>query len=135
VRVLEFLMDWKTLYKGLQSLNWFILLILSSVSYVLMSSLFTAGVILGGLTAIGNFNVLQHTIYGAFSAKGFTKSRFSIIAKFNLRLLGVGVILYVLITKGLVHPVGLALGLSIVVFSIVGMGIHLALRIRTGEAI
>jgi hypothetical protein len=129
------LMDWKTLYKDLQSLNWFILLILSSVSYLLMSPLFTAGVILGGLTAIANFNVLQHTIYGAFSAKGFTKSRFSIIAKSNLRLLGMGVILYVLITRGLVHPIGLGVGLSIVVFSIVGIGIHLALRMRTGEAI
>jgi hypothetical protein len=129
------LMDWKTLYKDLQSLNWWILLVLSFVSYLLMAPVFTAGVILGGLTAIGNFNLLQHTIYGAFSARGFTKSRISIIAKFNLRLLGVGAILYILITKGLVHPVGLGLGLSTVVFSIVGMGIHLAFKMRTGEAI
>jgi hypothetical protein len=128
-------MDWKTLYKDLKRLNWFILLMLSSMSYFLMSPVFTAGVILGGLTAIANFGLLQHTIFGAFSAKGFTKSRISIIAKFNLRLLGVGVILYILITKGLVHPVGLGLGLSIVVFSIVGMGIHLAFKMRTGEAI
>jgi hypothetical protein len=34
-----------------------------------------------------------------------------------------------------VHPVGLGLGLSIVVFSIVGIGIHLAFKMRTGEAI
>jgi uncharacterized membrane protein len=129
------LMDWKTLYKDLKSMNWFILLVLSSMSYLLMEPVFTAGVILGGLTAIANFSLLQHTIYGAFSAGGFTKSRISIIAKFNLRLLGVGVILYILITKGLVHPVGLGLGLSIVVFSIVGMGIHLAFKMRTGEAI
>lgn len=128
-------MDWKTLYKDLQRLNWSVLLILSSMSYLLMAPLFTAGVILGGLTAIANFNLFQNTLYGAFSAQGFTKSRILIIAKFNLRLLAVGVILYILITKGLVHPVGLALGLSTVVFSIVGMGIHLAFKMRTGEAI
>jgi hypothetical protein len=128
-------MDWKILYKDLQSLNWVILLVLSFMSQLLMTPAFTAGVILGGLTAIANFNLLQHTIYGAFSTKGVLKGKASIIAKFNLRLLGVGATLYILITKGLVHPVGLALGLSTVVFSIVGMGIHLAFKMRTGEAI
>ncbi|MBN2034121.1 MAG: ATP synthase subunit I [Deltaproteobacteria bacterium] len=128
-------MEWKILYKDLKGLNWLILLVLSLSSYLLMAPVFTAGVISGGLTAIANFNLLQHTINGAFTAKGLTKSRVSIIAKYNLRLLGVGVILYVLITKGLVHPVGLALGLSTVVFAIVGIGINLAFKMRTGEAI
>ena len=128
-------MDWKTLHKALQSLNWFILLVLSSMSYLLMAPVFTAGVILGGLTAIANFNIFQHTLCAAFTDQGFTKSKISIIAKFNLRLLGLGAILYILITKGLVHPVGLCLGLSIVVFSIVGIGINLALKMRSGEAV
>jgi len=128
-------MDWKTLYKDLQSLNWLILLVLSAGSHLLMAPAFTAGVIFGGLTAIANFNVFQHTIHAAFSEKGMKKGKASIIAKFNLRLLGLGAILYILITKGLVHPVGLGLGLSTVVFSIVGIGIHLALKMRTGEAI
>ena len=128
-------MDWKILYKDLQRLNWSILLVLSFMSYLLMAPPFTAGVILGGLTAIANFSVFQHTLRRAFTGHGFTRSKISIIAKANLRLLGLGVVLYLLITKGLVHPVGLGLGLSTVVFSIVGIGIHLAIKMRTGEAI
>ena len=44
-------------------------------------------------------------------------------------------ILYVLIAKEWIDPLGLAVGLSTVVLSIVGLGIGLALRIRTKEAI
>lgn len=128
-------MDWKTLYRDLKSLNWFTLLVLSSMSYFLLKPQFTTGVILGGLTAIANFSVFQHTICSAFSPEGPKKKKISIILKYQLRLLCLGVILYILITKGLVHPVGLALGISTVVFSIVGMGIYLALKMRTGEAV
>jgi hypothetical protein len=101
-----------------------------------MSPYWTAGVILGGLIAIANFNVLQHTVRRAFSPEGVHQgARFSIVGKYYLRLAALGVILYVLITGGWIDPVGLAVGLSTVVLSIVGSGIGLALRIRTKEAI
>ena len=88
------------------------------------------------MIAIANFNVLQHTVRRAFSPEGIHQgARFSIVGKYYLRLLALGVILYVLITRGWIDPVGLAVGLSTVVLSIVGLGIGLALRIRTKEAI
>ena len=59
----------------------------------------------------------------------------SIIAKYYLRLLALGVIIYFLITRGWVDPVGLAVGLSTVVISIVTLGIYLARKTYTGEAI
>jgi hypothetical protein len=128
-------MDWKTVYEDLKVQNWIILLILSSISYFLLSPSRTLGTILGGFLIIANFKVFQHTIRNAFSPDGLLVSRkISIIAKYYFRLLVMGVIIFVLINKGLVDPVGLALGLSTVVISIVIFGIGMALNTFTKEA-
>jgi len=85
------------------------------------------GVILGGFIIIANFKVFQHTICCAFSPQGIMrKKKISIIAKYYLRLLALGIIIYILITRGWVDPVGLAVGLSTVVISIVSFGISSA---------
>jgi hypothetical protein len=128
-------MEWKKLHSILRMVNWLVLLALSSAGYFIMSPFWTAGVILGGLIAIANFNVLQHTIRGAFSPKGIHQgARFSIVGKYYLRLLVLGVIIYFLITRGWIDPVGLVVGLSTVIFGIIGFGISMALRTRTREA-
>ena len=129
-------MDWKTLYRELKTINWFVLLILASGSFFVMSPRFTTGVILGGIIVIANFNLLQHAVYGAFSPGGAAaKAKAGIIAKFYLRLLALGVIIYLLIVNGGIDPIGLGVGLSTVVFSIIVLGIHMALKTKTGEAI
>ena len=129
-------MEWQRFHNILRMLNWLVLLFFSLASYFSMSPHWTAGVILGGLVAIANFNVLQHTVRRAFSPEGIHQgARFSIVGRYYLRLLALGVILYVLITRGWIDPVGLAVGLSTVVLSIAGLGIGLALGIRTKEAI
>ena len=128
-------MDWRILYHEIKMLNWLILLVLSGVSYFLMSAAWTLGVILGGFVIIANFSMLQHTIRQAFSTDGqMIRGKAAIIAKYYLRLLGLGIMIYLLITRGWVDPVGLAVGLSTVVLSIVIMGIHMALKTRTREA-
>jgi hypothetical protein len=129
-------MDWKRLHKPLSMLNWAILLILGCASALWMPSAFTGGVILGGLLSIANFHVLQRTVQGAFSAQGsMKKGKFSVILKYYLRLFALGVIIYILLKKGFVDPMGLAVGVSIIVFSIIGVGINLALKSKTGEAV
>ena len=129
-------MDWKILYSTLKTLNWLILLALSLLSYFFMSPPWTTGVIAGGLITIANFGLLQHTIKGVFSSEKIEKTvKLTIVAKYYFRLLALGVILFILITGGWVDPVGLAVGLSTVVFSIVGVGIRMALKTPTREAI
>jgi hypothetical protein len=124
------------LFKNLQMLNWIVLLALASASNCLMKQDFTLGIILGGLMIIANFNLLQHTIYGAFSPDGVMQTRkMSIIAKHYLRLAVLGILIYVLITGQWVHPVGLTIGLSIVVISIIALGIHMSYKASTGETI
>jgi hypothetical protein len=129
-------MEWQRFHNILSMLNWLVLLGFSSVSYFSMGPSWTTGVLLGGLIAIANFAVLQRTVRRAFSPEGIHQgARFSIVGKYYLRLLALGVILYVLITRGWIDPLGLAVGLSTVVLSIIGLGIGLALRIRTKEAV
>jgi hypothetical protein len=129
-------MEWQRFHNVLRMLNWVVLLCFSLVSYFSMSPFWTTGVLLGGLIAIGNFTVLQRTVRRAFSSEGIHQgARFSIVGKYYLRLLALGVILCVLISEGWIDPLGLAVGLSTVVLSIVGLGISLALRVRTKEAI
>jgi hypothetical protein len=129
-------MDWKSLQKRLRLLNWVILVILSSTSALLMSTSFAGGVFSGGLIAITNFHVLQHTIRGAFLSDGnMRKGKFSIIIKSYLRLFALGVIIYLFIDKGLVDPIGLAVGVSTILFSIVSLGISLVVKTKAGEAV
>ncbi|MGD9033694.1 MAG: ATP synthase subunit I [Desulfobacteraceae bacterium] len=128
-------MDWEKTYKDLKRLNWFTLFIMSLLSYFLLSSSFTLGIILGGFIIIANFKVLQHTIRRGFSSQGvMNASKFIIIVKYYLRLLALGVVICYLIKRGWVDPVGLAVGLSTVVISIVSFGIKTAFKTVTGEA-
>jgi len=128
-------MDWEIIYEELKVNNWITLLILSSTSYFLLSPSQTLGTITGGLIVIANFRVFQHAIRKAFSPDGlFKSSRTSIILRYYIRLLVLGIIIFILIWKGWVDPVGLAIGLSTVVISIFTLGIRMAMKIFAGEA-
>ena len=120
----------------LRKLNWLVLLLFSLAGYFFMSHSLTIGIILGGLIIIANFSIFQHTIRCAFSPeRPMKKTKKSIIImKYYLRLLAMGTILYLLVARGWVDPIGLAIGLSTVVVSIVGFGIKRAWGIKTEEA-
>ena len=128
-------MDWVKVYKDLCRRSWIILLLLAIGSFFVMSLTLTMGVVLGGLIVIVNFDILQSTIRRAFPANGAVKSKKAIlIAKSYVRLLALGAIIYFLIRIGIVDPIGLTIGLSTVVISIVSFGISSALKMRTREA-
>lgn len=119
-------MEWQKASKAIRTFNWVILFVLALISFIFLSPACTLGIILGGLIIIANFNVLQHTILrGFFSEGGLGAKKVSIIAKYYLRLAVTGAIIFILIGQKWVHPAGLAAGLSIVVVSIVFLGIHL----------
>ena len=116
--------------------NWVILFILGTLSGIFMSVQFTLGVILGGLIIIGNFSLLNNTMRKAFSDQGVMKGKkMALIAKFYFRLAIMGLIIYILISNGWVNPIGLAVGLSIVVLSILNFGIRAAFRTSSREAV
>ena len=128
--------DRDKLLKQIKTDNWIILLILGSLSSVFMSGPFTLGVISGGLLIIANFSVLHHTIRSAFSDQGaFLGKKLALIAKSYFRLAFMGLIIYILITNRWVDPIGLAVGLSIIIFSILNLGVRSAWRTSSREAI
>jgi hypothetical protein len=127
--------DWESIYKDLKLRNWIILLVFSAMSFFLMSPAFTFGIIIGGLIIILNFRLFQNTLRRAFSSDGVMEGKkISIILKYFFRLLALGIILFILITRVRVDPVGLAIGLSTVVISIVSLGINRAWKAYTREA-
>lgn len=100
-----------------------------------MDNSLTLGIILGGLIIILNFRLFQNTIRRAFSPEGMMKDlKIIIILKYYFRLLALGIIIYIFIAKGGINPVGFAIGLSIVVISIISLGITRALKAHAGEA-
>ncbi len=122
--------------QDIRTFNWIILLILSALSGVFMEAQFTLGVVLGGLIIIANFSILQRSVRMAFSDQGAMKGKkIALIVKFYFRLAIMGLILYILITGGWVNPLGLAVGLSIVVLSILNFGIRAAFRTSSREAV
>lgn len=128
-------MDWEEVYRDLKKRNWIILLVLSAISALLMSHTVTLGVILGGLIIIVNFNILQHTIRRAFPSEKVVNNKKSIlIIKGYFRLLALGAVIYVILKLDMVDPIGLTVGLSTVVISIVSLGISGAFKILTEEA-
>jgi hypothetical protein len=122
--------------QDIKTFNWVILLILGAASGLFMTVQFTLGVILGGLIIIANFNLLHNTMRKAFSDQGAMKGKkMALIAKFYFRLAIMGLIIYILITEAWVNPLGLAVGLSIVVLSILNFGIRAAFRTSSREAV
>lgn len=97
--------------------NWIILGILLLLSLLWQDPSFSLGVLGGGLLALFSNRWLQRSLSkllgqaGGGSAKGFQ-------AGYLLRLLFVAAALYLLIAIAKVHPLGLALGLSVVVLNI-----------------
>jgi hypothetical protein len=116
--------NWDQIYDDLKRRGWIIFFILAAAGYFFMSRSFTLGIILGGIIIILNFSFLQSTIIKAFQKKSVnTKKKSLLIAKSFLRLFFLGGIIFLLLKYDLVDPIGLAIGLSIIFFSIVSMGI------------
>lgn len=117
-------MEWEKLYRNLKVLSLGVLLVLTSISYFVMSHTFTGGIVIGGLIALASFHMLQRTIRKGFAPERALKTKkASIIARLFLRLGVMGTLIYIVLSRQWVQPVGLTIGLSIVVISIVILGL------------
>lgn len=97
--------------------NWTLLVCLGALSF-LYSLHFASGVIFGGLIVTVNFHLLYRTLKKAL-APPHLASYHAVLAKYYVRFAISGVVIFFLIYKNIVNPVGLFIGLSIVVASIV----------------
>jgi hypothetical protein len=98
--------------------NW-VLLSASSISgLILFQPDFAKGIIFGGLIVTINFHLLYRTLRKAFTSPDLSSPN-AILAKYYLRFIVSGFIIFVLIAGHHVNPLGLFIGLSVVVASII----------------
>ena len=97
--------------------NWILFLAGSTAGFVLLPADFARGVLFGGLLVTLNFHLLAGTLRKALTPPHLS-SHNVVIAKYYLRFIGSGFIIFILIAGNYVNPVGLIIGLSVVVFSI-----------------
>jgi hypothetical protein len=97
--------------------NWILFAVTSIVGFIFMPAGFARGIFFGGLLVTANFHLLARTLKKALTPPHLT-SHNVVIAKYFMRYIGSGFIIFVLIAGHFVNPLGLIIGLSIVVFSI-----------------
>jgi ATP synthase I chain len=97
--------------------NWVLLAAVSLLGLLVTSPFFARGLILGGLIVTINFHLLARTLNKALRPRQLTSPNVVLI-KYYIRFIISGVIIFLLISQHLVNPVGLFIGLSVVVVSI-----------------
>jgi hypothetical protein len=97
--------------------NWVLFLSLSLLAVWLTSPAFFRGVVCGGLLVIINFHLLARTLRRAL-APPHLASTGTVLAKYYIRFIISGVVIFFLISTHFVNPLGLVVGLSVVVGSI-----------------
>ena len=78
---------------------------------------FALGILCGGLLVTVNFHLLYRTLKKAFRPPHLP-SVGSILAKYYIRFIVSGLIIFLLISQNVVNPFGLFIGLSVVVASL-----------------
>jgi len=97
--------------------NWILFLATSILGFLLLPTDFAKGVLFGGLLVTVNFHLLAGTLRKALTPPHLSSHNL-VIAKYFLRFIGSGFIIFILIAGNYVNPVGLVIGLSVVVISI-----------------
>jgi hypothetical protein len=98
--------------------NWILFATASISGFLFFPANYARGLFFGGLLVTVNFHLLARTLRTALTPPHLS-SHNVVIAKYFLRFIVSGFIIFVLIAGHFVHPVGLIIGLSVVVFSII----------------
>ena len=98
--------------------NWYLFLVASIFGFLSLPLDVAMGILCGGLIVTINFHLLSRTLKNALTPPNLT-SHNVIIAKYYIRFIISGIIIFLLISNRIVDPIGLILGLSVVVVSIV----------------
>ena len=97
--------------------NWFLFAVGSALALINLPLMFAMGVVAGSLIVTLNFHMLSRTLKKSFTPDHLS-SRNVILAKYYIRFVVSGFLIFLLISRHVVDPLGLLLGLSVVVVSI-----------------
>ena len=113
----------EALLKRLEQFNWVLLALLASGSFVFFSRKFALGVLAGGILAVANYYLVKRSLRRALDPERQGKTRFLYLLKYGLRFAALGLTIALLLIKGWVSPLGMLLGLSIIVLGIALVGV------------
>ncbi len=97
--------------------NWILCCAVSIGGFVLASGRFAWGILAGGLIVTINFHLLYRSLKRTLTPPYIANTR-AVLGKYYIRFLASAVIIFVLIADHYVNPLGLIIGLSVVVTSI-----------------
>jgi hypothetical protein len=106
------------LQKKIEMTNWIIMGILLMLSFFFMPYRFTLGMVLGGFISIVNFHWLDRDLRKVFSKLSERSGSF-VMVKYFIRITVTAVVLYFIISADIVDIIGLLIGLSTVVITMV----------------
>ena len=106
--------------------NWILLAAGALCAGLLAPGRFFWGVLLGGLLVTVNFTLLARTLKKALDPSQLSGYS-SVLAKYYLRFVVSGIIIIALLATRAVDPVGLIVGLSVVVVSIMAAVVYMLL--------
>ncbi len=98
--------------------NWALFVTFSLGGWLLATPGFARGVLFGGLLVTVNFHLLARNLKKTLTPP-YLSSHNAVLAKYYLRFVASGVIIFILIAGHFVNPLGLIIGLSVVVASII----------------
>ena len=102
--------------------NWFLFVAVSLIGLIIAPAKVALGITLGGLIVAINFHLLKNTLKNMFRPEVVLERGRSIVGniliKYYIRFVISAALILVLISKNIVHPLGLLVGLSVVVASI-----------------
>ena len=102
--------------------NWFLFVVATLFSFINTPFRFALGFMLGALIVTVNFHLLKRTLKKAFQppARVIQDGRTlltGVLVKYYIRFIISGIVIFLLISKDIVNPLGLLAGLSVVVAS------------------
>jgi hypothetical protein len=107
----------RRLLRFITTTNWVIFCVVTACSFILAPGPFTWGILAGGLIVTINFQLLYRSLKQSLTPPHVANVR-GVLGKYYIRFLVSAVIIFVLISGHYVDPLGLIVGLSVVVTSI-----------------
>lgn len=114
--------------------NWVLVVAAGIIGFALATPAFAKGMIFGGLIVTVNFHLLARTLKRSLTPPHLASPNV-IIAKYYIRFIISGVIIFFLIAWQVVNPLGLVVGLSIVVASMMSAALLEISKLKIKEAV
>jgi len=113
-------------------LNWVVAVFFTVLAWIYYPVLIAKSVLIGGLVANISFFYLKKDLKDFLQGKllhsgKVQRAKLKFYLKYYARLIALALVLYILVSRQIVHPLGLLMGLSVVVISI---GITMASVVR-----